>query len=696
MKTTYGITQLLNKIGWVDIQPISPQKAYINSFKSFETEPDKYQEPNLSVQGLDCVNQPKLVLISAAGAVGKSTLTEYLSAKTGMPVLDLALNKPVGDCTLTGILAEVYDFSEVKRAIESGNQGILIDALDEGYMKVSDEAFFSFIDDLLKYTNGTAQSTPFILLGRTNIIQIVKDELFRRKLEILHLKIDPFTENQAKEFLYRHIIGEEKGKYQSPYKETVDYLIKSIQGFFKSQGQIDQTTYENFIGYAPVLLAIVELLSGQNKENATTNFIAILNDLKKQNSKNVQLLIDLIEKILDREHQKVQNQLIKLISTKYSEHIQEEAKRCYSIEEQCVRLMTWSFGFEESICDIPDENFKLKYEEGLKSFFEEHPFLTNGGLNNVVFESYVLATVAASEKYAFLAEDYLNNGKFKTSFALYPIMTKIIRDKNLIPPQSFFAPIYGSLTSQSPELLMTEVDISEAEGDRVTVSFKNENLNIDDEIEFKTGSSNEFNIGDYIGNSTISGGFNILFSAQHLHICAPMKMECEVIKLASSDLTLTKGTSSDQSIVIVCEKMDIENKDGGIVEIKNPDDIKPIIYCPVKPSYPISLFHKEEPYKKDDPNYEKYQKLRGIIQQFRAHGKGRGNWAKKRDKIYRRYAYGVGRDTLNALLNAGILYVDRHLYKMNTEKLRDKLHLTYDEMLNGTINDSVNKFLNSY
>ena len=56
----------------------------------------------------------------------------------------------------------------------------------------------------------------------------------------------------------------------------------------------------------------------------------------------------------------------------------------------------------------------------------------------------------------------------------------------------------------------------------------------------------------------------------------------------------------------------------------------------------------------------------------------------------------MGRDTLKALIENGILYEEKHLYKLNQKKMREILELTYTEMLNSQINEKVTAFLISY
>jgi hypothetical protein len=58
-----------------------------------------YIEPTLTKSEFS-QEKPTIILISAVGATGKTTLAQILSHQSNMPMLDLSKHKPVGDYTL--------------------------------------------------------------------------------------------------------------------------------------------------------------------------------------------------------------------------------------------------------------------------------------------------------------------------------------------------------------------------------------------------------------------------------------------------------------------------------------------------------------------------------------------------------------------------------------------------------------------
>ncbi len=104
---------------------------------------EAFEEAGLSLRpDYDDLQQP-VWLIAAPGAVGKSTLAQQLFAATGAIYLNLAVADTVGGHYITGGLVH-------KKAIESWKAGrttLVVDALDEARMRVTQQAFEDFLKD---------------------------------------------------------------------------------------------------------------------------------------------------------------------------------------------------------------------------------------------------------------------------------------------------------------------------------------------------------------------------------------------------------------------------------------------------------------------------------------------------------------------------------------------------------------------
>ena len=91
-----------------------------------------------------------ILLVSAAGAVGKSTLAREIAFSTGSVYVDLAKAAPVGDNTLSGGLLK----SGLHGSWKDQSISLLIDGLDEARLKVTQEAFEAFLQDVADLQQG--------------------------------------------------------------------------------------------------------------------------------------------------------------------------------------------------------------------------------------------------------------------------------------------------------------------------------------------------------------------------------------------------------------------------------------------------------------------------------------------------------------------------------------------------------------
>ncbi len=105
-----------------------------------------------------------VILVSAPGAVGKSTLARQIAFETGAMLLDLGIAEPVGGNTIVGGLAKMG----LHDPFLEGEASLIIDGLDEARMLATERHFEAFMKDV----KGLAgpDHKPLVLLGRTGIL----------------------------------------------------------------------------------------------------------------------------------------------------------------------------------------------------------------------------------------------------------------------------------------------------------------------------------------------------------------------------------------------------------------------------------------------------------------------------------------------------------------------------------------------
>jgi hypothetical protein len=96
-------------------------------------------------------DKPQVMVVSAAGAVGKSTVAREISYRCGVPYWDLALAGPVGRDSFGGKLAKAFGLkgaAAVDGQMQTGDLFLVVDALDEARIKVKEAGFAALVADI--------------------------------------------------------------------------------------------------------------------------------------------------------------------------------------------------------------------------------------------------------------------------------------------------------------------------------------------------------------------------------------------------------------------------------------------------------------------------------------------------------------------------------------------------------------------
>ena len=217
-----------------------------------------YIEPSFSK--IEFPEKPSILLVSAVGASGKTTTAHALSFDIQLPVLDLAKHKPVGDNTLTGILTSAYPIEKVGAVLEGlrkGTHGIIIDGIDEGRSKTTEQGFEAFLDDLIERSKGST-STAIVVFGRSQVLFSTWFYLVDKGADVGMVQIDPFDLEQAKKYIDAGVTETTTGQ-QETYEQARDAVLAKLGAAFSPAAKADNA-FLSFIGYPPVLDAIATLL----------------------------------------------------------------------------------------------------------------------------------------------------------------------------------------------------------------------------------------------------------------------------------------------------------------------------------------------------------------------------------------------------------------------------------------------------
>lgn len=649
--------------------------------------------PDYSLSGL---NDAQIILIEAVGATGKSELTKKMSSWLQCPIYDLGQTKVVAGNSLTGLLTKRMDLMDCftyMKNIREGKSTIIIDALDEGFMKTNYHGYLDFLDDVLSLC--PQKECPIILLGRYNAVELAASFFTDKNINFVTLKIEPFTLQQAEDFLFKAVENPAKTKFWSIFKETRDYILETIDGFFKDQASIKTNASARFIGYAPVLLSIATFLEENN------NYQVVLDDLKSRNVKSVQLIVDIIERILKRDREEKVMPFIRqdLLAGRDRDFCELVENAVYTPDEQCARILFDVMHLPFPELDLNDPKFLSLYNERISTWINEHPFCGKNKIANIVFESYILARLSKISKYKNAAYKYMHENGVSYMFAyIYHALFNFNNlDSELLPfiysslsqlnsKQSYYSLTLESIPSESDEISTTCNILFEGSEDGM-IEYKGDVTFINDDV---------VDLGARLEHLHVDVPLDFAIMHKSVEAVAPSYIKCRYLKIGAEEFTLYPNMDKE-SVMFECEKAIIIPNYNQFLQIDGVGHINNVlkVVSPERPTYPLYEYWTSGDVKLKDLSEEitsRYKKLRGIILEFRSHSKH--VLAKYYERID--FVMGnnlVGKAVIEALIAKNIMYREGHLYKLDTDVMDVELGLSYDGIRNFERSEKVIRFL---
>ncbi len=257
--------------------------------------------------------KPPFVIISAAGAMGKSALARYIAYEKGAHVWDVS-RLTLGTNTFRGTLAESFSINALPALFDDLRNGrilFVLDALDEAEIASGWQRVEIFLSEIYGFVKDAAQ-TCIVLIARNDTAQYIKwylDDLTQGSPSCyIGYRIDYFVENQAEDFI-KHFIS-------ASGREALPSLKQATQTIFEkfyrtlSEERHDERDFgkywqdhrvRSFLGYAPVLQAIANFLSEYR------NYMEVIAHFSARNG--AQLVCEIIESLLEREQGKLVERL---------------------------------------------------------------------------------------------------------------------------------------------------------------------------------------------------------------------------------------------------------------------------------------------------------------------------------------------------------------------------------------------------
>lgn len=680
--------------------PISMSKPSV-SFRVAEKPDFKYIEPEFTKEEFE-IEKPAVILVSAAGATGKSALANVLSHELSIPLLDLSKHKPVGDNTLTGLVADSFDFDNLSKVLEGfkkGSFGIIIDGVDEGRAKVTEKAFDAFLDDIVQRCQGTT-ITSCVLLGRTNVLEDCCLYLADKGISTGLISIQPFDVKQAKNYIDT-LTGGTDSSFASEYESTRDAILNLLSAAFHEKEGSKTQEFLPFIGYPPVLDAIATLLKGERDYHKL-----------RQNITNVgsgSIEIDLLSKIngyiLNRErdqkvHPNILNPIIKELPLERQKSIKENA---YDVKEQCQRLVSHCLNKDLRMSTILEAALNDRYEEQLAEFIPDHPFVTRNCFRNAVFESFALAELMTSNdpSHVSLVTEYANSHKH--SYHLVYFLNQFASESPM--PDDYLHTVLEAAYEFRSSKMIVDVHVGSSQSAKRVISKP---FTIEAEIEIEMlgddGKEKQFRLlfevnkeklylGRMLSSTYISLPIEVIIeSPQEIELIAPVYIEAESINLFSNELIVRNPpkSSGENFVDLVAQTIN-----SSLTNIKSfGAELHFIIPKKTGLAYPIFEYAVEASILTEDSEIpEKYLRLKRILVEFRSHN--RGQLARFRGKIEspRVLRNEIGQAILTQLIKDNLITLKDVHYFLNTDRLGSILGISWQDLCAARTNDKLTTYL---
>jgi hypothetical protein len=230
--------------------------------------------------------KPCVIVIEAAGAVGKSAAALALAERLNWPLVDAA-QAQVGSYSLTGLIYDAFGFdSSFLADVSRGMTGVIVDALDEAHLRAGTTNFEAFLDNVRKLAgSGNGLHRPnLVLFSRPDTANLVRTYFAEKSTPIATGAIEFFTYPQACAFIASYLDAQNERhpgpgrfydvarKHPGPFDAMRDKRIREVASALTSSVVLDPSDQwselDSFLGYAPVLSVLAEYLAVSNPQKS--------------------------------------------------------------------------------------------------------------------------------------------------------------------------------------------------------------------------------------------------------------------------------------------------------------------------------------------------------------------------------------------------------------------------------------------
>ena len=615
-----------------------------------------------------------ILLVSAPGAVGKSTLARQIAYRTGSVYIDLAQSEPVGGNTLSGGLAR----SGLYSSWENEELTVMIDGLDEAKLKVSEGGFHAFLSDI-GVLSSRRKRMKTVVFGRTKTIEdawlYIPGEYRVAVLEIGYYGIEASIEFAETTLHENH---SDRLPFASVDREALTLLLERL----RSATEGDEN---RFAGYAPVLQAVAERVASED------NPINFINELKRGGQPPVTLQ-SITLSILRREQGKL-NQIQLQDPTLH--------EKLYTPEEQLARLVSLTYKTPPPQLPEMSPEDLTTYTEKVGPWLEDHPFL--GGSDqprSAVFEAAIKAKALRHEIAALTASQMeLEKGELANPF-LYLFYDTEDEPQGFDIQGEHIGVYYNSLRASLANGEMAFLTIEDDEygedktGDAIgEIEIVRRGIEDPVQTQFRTPRVGPVRLGHHVRDTDIfmpEARVEIGPNTEAV-LVAPVSIECKEIALETENLRAEARVDAELSTVV----LRAGRLDGSpITRVPTTHNVDLFVSWPGSEAFPWHNFqdsHWQEAV--GDPQFEEaLRRFRMFVLSFRS-DKAKG-LARHQNKIEgTRMVKGTGQAVLNLMRGKNIVSRNQSRYSLSTVRLAELTSMTYSDFLTRNFTAEARQFV---
>lgn len=666
---------------------------------------------------------PRIMIISAAGAVGKSTLANELAYRKRAPIWDLAQAPAVGGNSLNGYLTASFGFAQagtVSSKLSSGELFLIVDGLDEARVKANEAGFEAFVKNIAAVAKAST-NTAFVLLGRTQTAETTWLLLQDAGVHTSLLVIQPFTRDQAERYIEARIhhfdasAAKRIAAHRQPFLEARDLILDQLERAVLGGASPKDEAAREFLGYAPVLETVAVLLAKEaNYQEFTASLRSLCKGSDRQADRPLAVLEHVVTRLLEREQKDKLQKNIKPALEKVAAQAGWSAwHSLYSADEQRGRLLSQILGRQFTACPDMPGAVRALYEEQLSYWLPEHPFLREGKQPaNKVFESYLFAI--AMREYltpmSAFVEERIAAPNYKP--------TRLLADFYILPGEQRRL---EEVAERQISFLYDSLLAGETDSLRIRLSI--DSGDPEDEDKENTAAEGEFVLvytaaGGADGEQIETRSFKIVEEKGRL----PFRRQLKEAAIVTRGAVILGGAVDDfeigPAVDIRCATLQIpstgfvvrgaagrqKESDAVVIEALNCESKvsqKPLVRGALSVSWPGAQAYPWNDFATAPPDdeidtagmHEVHRRLRRIVTTLRSHSKG--SLARFKDKIEHRRVLGgqMGKALLETLRKDGILKLEKEFYHWVPERAAALLSVSWHDLRNRRVTPELRTYL---